>query len=652
VRSVGCGLLLLAALALPAAGQTPGKAPWPTLDEARNASRCDSTQSAKAIATMAAADAEREAEKQISEGNFSLRSARALDTVSGRLGVLLRPVQPPKAPDAASKPSETKIFQGVGTRMQSPGEVVEFLARTQTPGVHCLLDVRPVEAFPLPGYVDATLDDLSKWCARATAVLADDYAGRFNRHVVRDPAYPHKDVCSVAEGGLSVETATGRITVQPGLEWMPAQIPDIATAARFGLADRVAKLIADGADIGQRDTFGFDALRWAVVRDYRQVFDLLIAATGTDSISSSGSRPDFCTALSEAVAHTRVELAAPLADRCASPEQRTKLFPSAIMGGNAMIVQALLDAKPATPIADVWEVLALGSSAGWPIAALARRVDIVRLLLDRTAAEPESSGEQWKGVLRRLLATALASQSEDVAELLLDRGVDPGPRALHRAVERKATKVLQVLVRRGADLNASHAQQMYRRTAPDALLDPLGRNQPAFFIAGDARARRYADPPIFLALDPLMDLRMVDTLLDLGADPNLRDGSGRTLLMVAIADSQIYGRKDGVGWIEPYVPKRLIQGQEDWEHRGVEAVRLLLSKGADVAVPDRDGRTALHYAARSDYNVEIAQMLLEHGAAINAQDTSAQTPLDHARAAKLTRMPEFLEAAGALAGSR
>src|SRR5262249_1167168 len=153
--------------------------------------------------------------------------------------------------------------------------------------------------------------------------------------------------------------------------------------------------------------------------------------------------------------------------------------------------------------------------------------------------------------------------------------------------------------------NASHAQQMYRRTAPDALLDPLGRNQPALFIPGDARTRRYADPPIFLALDPLMDLRMVDALLELGADPNLRDSSGRAPLMVAIAESQIYGRKNGVGWIEPFVPKRLIPGQEDWVHRGVEAVRLLLSKGADVAFPDVDGLSALHYAARSDYGVEI-----------------------------------------------
>jgi ankyrin repeat protein len=117
--------------------------------------------------------------------------------------------------------------------------------------------------------------------------------------------------------------------------------------------------------------------------------------------------------------------------------------------------------------------------------------------------------------------------------------------------------------------------------------------------------------------------------------------------MVAIAHSRIYGRRNGAGWIEWYVPQRLIEGQEDWAHRGVEPVRALLAKGADVGLTDREGLTALHYAARSDYNVEIAQILLERGGDIDARDASGRTPLDHALAAKLVRMPEVLAAAGA-----
>ena len=59
-----------------------------------------------------------------------------------------------------------------------------------------------------------------------------------------------------------------------------------------------------------------------------------------------------------------------------------------------------------------------------------------------------------------------------------------------------------------------------------------------------------------------------------------------------------------------------------------------------MALTDKAGMMALHHAARSDYNVEIAHMLLGHGADANARDAAGKTPLDHALAAKLERMPE------------
>jgi ankyrin repeat protein len=68
-----------------------------------------------------------------------------------------------------------------------------------------------------------------------------------------------------------------------------------------------------------------------------------------------------------------------------------------------------------------------------------------------------------------------------------------------------------------------------------------------------------------------------------------------------------------MGWVKWYVPQHLIEGQEGWAHLDVQPVRALLAKGADVGLTDKDGLTALHHAAHSDYNVEIAQILLEHG---------------------------------------
>ncbi len=88
------------------------------------------------------------------------------------------------------------------------------------------------------------------------------------------------------------------------------------------------------------------------------------------------------------------------------------------------------------------------------------------------------------------------------------------------------------------------------------------------------------------------------------ADPSLvsmkRDGSGRTLLHLAANDSQ------------------------------PELARLLIQHGADVNASDPSEGTPLHLAAESG-SLEIVRMLLSHGAAsVNVQDGRAMTPLDWA----------------------
>jgi ankyrin repeat protein len=58
-----------------------------------------------------------------------------------------------------------------------------------------------------------------------------------------------------------------------------------------------------------------------------------------------------------------------------------------------------------------------------------------------------------------------------------------------------------------------------------------------------------------------------------------------------------------------------------------DVLRLLLDAGADVSVADCGGRqTALHFAAMIK-DKEIAELLLAHGADVNAKDTTLRTPL-------------------------
>ncbi|KAM3500616.1 hypothetical protein MY10362_006255 [Beauveria mimosiformis] len=50
------------------------------------------------------------------------------------------------------------------------------------------------------------------------------------------------------------------------------------------------------------------------------------------------------------------------------------------------------------------------------------------------------------------------------------------------------------------------------------------------------------------------------------------------------------------------------------------AVQKLLQANADIRGTDKDGRTALHYAAMPGHS-EVVEVLLEHGADINGQDS-------------------------------
>lgn len=96
----------------------------------------------------------------------------------------------------------------------------------------------------------------------------------------------------------------------------------------------------------------------------------------------------------------------------------------------------------------------------------------------------------------------------------------------------------------------------------------------------------------------LPDLRLLRALIGKGIDINRRQGE-LTALLAAARDSY-RGRPD--------------------------AVMMLLSNGADPAAIDADGRSALHYAARSA-DPEVAAQLLDAGANPDALDREGLSPL-------------------------
>ena len=92
------------------------------------------------------------------------------------------------------------------------------------------------------------------------------------------------------------------------------------------------------------------------------------------------------------------------------------------------------------------------------------------------------------------------------------------------------------------------------------------------------------------------DEKVVDLLLEKGADINCRDRSGRTPLFRAVSD----GNK--------------------------KIARLLLDKGADIDVEDGSARTPLFRAVEQN-DSDMASILLEHGAKTTCQNSYGQSLL-------------------------
>jgi ankyrin repeat protein len=367
---------------------------------------------------------------------------------------------------------------------------------------------------------------------------------------------------------------------------LPGGETALMTASRTGRSDVVRALLAAGADVNAREeTRGQTALMWAAAEGHADVIRLLVEAGADLRARSHGPQPP--------AGASRAHESRPGVNSAVSRDYRRfgrvdeyspLLF--AVRAGHLDAVRALLDLG-----AGVNEPAADGTSAV-VVAALNAHWELGALLLER-GADPDASAQGW---------TALHQVARTRT---LNIGQYPHPVATGRL---SGLDLARRLLDHGADVNA--------------------RQQKDFADGYRNRMNRIGATPLLLAAKGA-DAAMMRLLASRGADPQLTNADGVTILMAAAGVDMVYVNEDS--------------GTND---DALEAVTVALELGVEVNAASRKGDTALHGAAGRGAN-PIVRLLVERGARLDAANAQGWTPLNVANGEAdlitFQRRPETVE---------
>ena len=362
-------------------------------------------------------------------------------------------------------------------------------------------------------------------------------------------------------------------------------------AARSGNAAAVKALLDKGANVEAVEKLrGSTALLWAAENNQPEVLKVLIAG---------GAKVD-----------AKTTIAAPAAGRGGG-------------GGNAK-------GKAAAKGGD-----AKGGDAPAPVAAAAAKGKAAApAALDDddpdAFARPPAGGNG--GITALILATREGGLES--MKVLLDAGAPinqqsaNGNTALIVAAMNGNAQTVNYLLERGADVNLANAQgwtplyltiksrTMEKGTMPNPVVDKEGLYKAIEFMIAhgvDVNARirgntevhngiaatwlREAGATAFLRAAFCGDLPVMKLLLAHGADPNIQTTDKTTALMAL----------SGVGYADGFT--------RDFgtEQESLEAMQILIDKGADVNAVNADGVTALHGAAHKNFLKGIEYLVSKGG---------------------------------------
>jgi len=390
-------------------------------------------------------------------------------------------------------------------------------------------------------------------------------------------------------GAANVATADGTTPLH-----VATDLDDLATATL---------LVRAGADVKAANRYGVTPMYSAAVNGDAAMIELLLKAGADPNVALKEGETALMTASRTGKVDAMKVLLAHGASVNAreSWKQQTALMWAA-HEGNVDAVKLLLEAGAHVGDRSVfgWTPLLFAArqgQAGTIEALLAGGADIDETLPDGTSA----------------LVVAVQGLNFEAADALLEAGIDPnaaaqGWTALHQiawsrrpqrgqnnpgqrpAGELSSLEMARKLVYAGADVNA--------RQTKEPTSDMEGRNS----------LNRYGATPLFLAAKSV-DVPLMQTLLELGADPFIANVEGDSPLMVA-AGVGVYSQGESPGAPE----------------ESADAVKILLDLGAPVNDVDKTGETALHGPAWRGSNAAVT-LLVDAGAKLDARNNRGWLPL-------------------------
>ncbi len=413
--------------------------------------------------------------------------------------------------------------------------------------------------------------------------------------------------------------------------------PALVSAVKAGDIPLMRAVLQRGGDVNVAAADGTTALHWAAHRDDAEALEqLLEAGAAVNAANRYGVTPLHLAAINGSALAIERLLRAGADPESALPEGETALMTTA-RSGNVAAVQVLIAYGANVNAREAWK----GQTAlMW--AAVENHAFVAKVLIEAGAdVNATSAGGVFTPFLFAVRGGHIAT-----ARVLLDAGADvnamlsDGTSALTLAVTNAHYELAAMLLDRGADPNADaqgwtalHQIVWTRRPnygynlpgpVPTGAMDALDLVRHLVERGADVNARQTQEPrdgnrnmlnrigaPPFLLASKAVDLPMMRTLLEVGADPTLTNVDGTTSLMVAA----------GVGiWAPGESPGT--------EEEAISAVQLLMEVGGgQVTDVDKNGNTALHGAVLRGGSISLVKLFASKGAKLDVRNDKGWTPL-------------------------